>query len=83
MKLTTAMRAITAAYTKLNNCEDMNDLRNLKLTLAEYNAAKDVLQDLTKPHSKTLCFMSGVANFYKNCGFNVALKGVNFQIDTI
>lgn len=83
MKLTTAMRAITAAYTKLNNCEDMNDLRKLKLTLAEYNAAKDVFQDLTKPHSKTLCFMQSVADFYKSCGFNVTEKGVNYQIDTI
>lgn len=83
MKLTTAMRAIAAAYTKLNNCEDMNDLKKLKLTLAEYNAAKDVFQDLTTPHSKSLCFMSGVADFYKNCGFNVTLRGVNFQIDTI
>lgn len=83
MKLTKSCKAINTAYTKLNNCEDMNDLRNLKLTLAEYNAAKDVFQDLTKPHSKTLCFMSGVANFYKNCGFNVTEKGVNYQIDTI
>lgn len=83
MKKTEAMRAITKAYTTLRDCEDMHDLKKLQLTLSDYEAAKDIFKELSTPGNKAETFITNVATFYKNCGFNVELTGVNYSIDTI
>lgn len=83
MKKTDAMRAITKAYTTLRDCTDMKDLKKLHFTLSDYNAAKYIFNDLNTPGSSTEIIIQAVADFYKNCGFNVTPKGIGYQISTM
>ena len=76
-------KAITKAYTTLRDCENMDDLKKLHLTLSDYEAAKDIFNELSTPGSSAKTFITSVADFYKSCGFNVKLTGVNYTIDTI
>ena len=83
MRKIEAMRAITKAYNILRSIDDDKALRKNHLTLTDYQAAKDIFSELSTPGTKAYTFMDNVAKFYKAAGFNVALKGVNYQIDTM
>ena len=83
MRKIEAMRAITKAYTILRSIDDDKALRKNNLTLTDYQAAKDIFSELSTPGAAAYTFMDGVAKLYEKAGFNVALKGVNYQIDTM
>ena len=82
MNFIEATRAITKAYTKLRGCENMQDLKKLNLTLSDYNAAKDLFGELSTPGTGTATIIKAVAEFYKNCGFDVSYQGIAYQINT-
>lgn len=82
MKFTEQTKAINKAYITLRNIENDADLKKAKLTLLDYNAAIEVLKELTTPGTSTKTFIKPVAEFFKTCGFIVDLKGVNYIIST-
>lgn len=80
MKRVDSMKAITTAYEKLTYAEDMNDLKRMHLTLADYHSALDVMQELRKPGSTAKTFITAVADFFERCGYEVKLTGINYRI---
>ena len=84
MKGAEAMRpqtkAITTAYTKLKEIENAQDLKREGLTLYEYRAACDMMDELRKPGGVSFTFITSVAEFFKRCGYSVKLTNVNYKI---
>lgn len=80
MKRADSRKAITTAYDKLTHAEDMNDLKRMNLTLADYHSALDVMQELRKPGSTANTFITEVADFFEHCGYEVKLTGINYKI---
>ena len=74
------MRTISATYHKLNDADSIDDLRKLKLTLAEFDICRAIFPEVSKIGgvAKTSC--TEVANFFKRNGYSVELKGVNYTI---
>ena len=82
MKITTACKAITKAYSTLNDIENDNDLKRERLTVAEYHAACDIFPELSTPGNSAQTFIKSVAEFYARAGFTVKPGTVNFTITT-
>ena len=77
-----ANAVIGAAQRHLFGIETAKDLSRERLTLAEYQAAMELMQELSVPNSEAKTFMSGAANFFKRFGFSVTSDGVNFIVST-
>ena len=82
MKKTEAIRAITKAFTTIRNIETAEDLKREKLSLADYNAARDIFGELSTPGSTAETILENVAELYKRCGFSVKPGTVNYTITT-
>jgi len=76
------MRIFANAYSDYYTIENMNDLRNNRLTLAEYHALFDVLKELSTITDGKIVytFMDGVAIWLLNHSFTVIEHGVNYAI---
>lgn len=75
------MRAITNAYSKLYYMDDAQSLKKEALTLSEYRAAVEVMQELRTPGSSATTFIKSVAEFFQRCGYTVTADGVNYKIN--
>ena len=73
-------KAITTAYSKLLEIETANDLKREGLTLSDYRAAVDIMQQLRTPGSSANTFIFSVAEFFKRCGYTVTAGAVNYKI---
>ena len=80
MKTVEKLQIISLTYSKLHDCRDDKDLKDLNLTLSEYQAACDVISRLGRPGESTLTFIKNVADFFKKSGFTVDPAGVNYKI---
>lgn len=82
MTTAAAARAISKAYTTLRNIESAADLKKERLTLAEYDAARDLFGELSTPRSSAKTFIKSVADFYSRAGFTVFEFGNHYTITT-
>ena len=82
MKKTEAFKAITTAYTRLRDIESDKDLKKECLSLADYNAAKDIFSELSTPGNAAETFIKSIADFYSRAGFIVQPHGINDRILT-
>ena len=82
MKKTEAMRAIVRAYTTLAEIDDAHALKRAGLTLAEYDAARDIFNELSTPGSAAETFIKGVAAFYRRAGFIITETAIGYRIAT-
>ena len=77
-----ACKAINKAFTTLRNIETMEDLKKAKLSLSDFQIAKDIFKELSTPGSTTKTFFGNVAAFYEKCDFLVIEKNGYFVIWT-
>ena len=82
MRKTEAFRAITTAYTRLQEIDSAADLKKNRLTLTEYDAARETFADLTTPGSATDTFLQAVADFFRRAGFIVTETATGYRIRT-
>ena len=71
MKKTEAIKAITTAYSKLYYMDDAESLKNEALSLSDYRAAAELMQELRQPGSSATTYIKAAADFFKRCGYNV------------
>ena len=74
------MRIISATYHKLNDTDSIDDLRKLKLTLAEFDVCREIFPEISKIGGVAKTCLTGVADFFKNNGYSVELKNINYII---
>jgi len=74
------IRIISRAYTDLRDIENDADLKKQELTLAEYHAAREVFNQVSRPDTKTETVLSGVAEYFKRHGYTVTAGTVNYTI---
>ena len=76
------MRIFANAYSDYYAIENMNDLQNNRLTLAEYHVLSDVLKELSTITDGKIVytFMDRVAMWLLNHGFTVIEHGINYAI---
>ena len=82
MKKTDAMRAITKAFTTINEIESDADLKKQNLTLSDYNAARDLFPSLSTPGTTAHTIIKNVADLYSRAGFTVFESGNHYTITT-
>lgn len=64
---------------KVDSIETAQDLKKAHLTLAEYEAVREVLSELYD-NGKSDTFMSGVAEFFRKNGAKVTEKTIDYVI---
>lgn len=68
------------AYTILyRTIQTADDLHRYKLTMNDYYTSCDILKDLYQTNKPQTTFISAVAAFFKNCGFNVTMDANNIN----
>jgi hypothetical protein len=78
---TSACQSISRAYETLHcTIYHSDDLKRYGLTLSDYYASLDIMNDLRKPGSHTDTFISAVAEFFRSFGFTVIPKGIGYEI---
>ena len=80
MKKAEAMHAISKAYSTLYYMDDAQSLKKEGLTLSDYRAAVEVMQELRTPGSSAKTIILPVAEFFKKCGFTVNAAGIAYTI---
>lgn len=80
VSLADKMRIISATYHKLNDADSIDDLRKLKLTLAEFDICRVIFPEVSKIGGVAKTCSTEVANFFKRNGYSVELKDVNYII---
>ena len=73
---------IVTAYSILHTeIETANDLKKYNLTLSDYNAARQTMEELRTETAKTTTIYRNVAEFFKMCGYSVTPAGIGYKIE--
>ena len=60
--------------------KNAESLKKEALTLSDYRAAVEVMQELRQPGSSAATYIKAVAEFFKRCGYNVTEGAANYKI---
>ena len=80
MKKAESMHAITKAFTSLYNIDDAEGLKRERLTLADYRAACETMEQLRQPGASASTIIKTVADFFGRCGYEVKPEGIAYKI---
>lgn len=72
-------RKFASIFSDYNSIEAANDLKKRKLSLSDYRACEQILDDI-RYTGKSETFNTSVAAYFKKFGFEVKLYGVNYVI---
>ena len=72
-------RKITRIFSDYKSIESESNLKKRKLSLSDYRACEQVLDDI-RYTGKAETFITSIADYCKKFGFEVKLYGVNYVI---
>lgn len=72
-------RKIASVFSDYNAIENEVDLKKRKLSLSDYRACEQVLDEI-RCNGKSETFIESIADYFKKFGFKVNLRGVNYVI---
>lgn len=72
-------RKIASIFSDFKSIEDGNDLKKRKLSLCDYRACEQVLDEI-RCNGKSETFIKNISDYFKKFGFEVNLQGVNYVI---
>lgn len=72
-------RKIASIFSDYKSIEDENDLKKRKLSLSDYRACEQVLDEI-RYTGKSETFIESISDYFKKFGFEVKPRGVNYVI---